>query len=158
MIKKMFRKIYWKVYFWINRQKALNWWYNLTKKEQEEKSALADNEMTNYDIDELYHFEQDEIAYKKRKGIEKCEYCDEEVIFEIAAGKVNCPKCNYNQKYDCKEWHNDDENECIECNPEDFGGNWKRIICLFKGHDWEYATSDMGYCQRCLRERGWKGY
>ncbi len=58
----------------------------------------------------------------------------------------------------CEIDHFKDEDDCIECNHEDTGGNWKRwVICLFRRHDWYYTYSWIGHCNRCSRERLRKG-
>lgn len=44
-----------------------------------------------------------------------------------------------------------DEDECIDYNHKEKGGNWRKIICWILGHDWYYVYSWIGYCNRCLR-------
>ena len=55
--------------------------------------------------------------------------------------------------------HYPEEDDCIICNHDDSGGNWKRwAICLFLRHEWDYVYSWYGRCLRCWRERTRKDY
>lgn len=57
--------------------------------------------------------------------------------------------------FDCTEYHDGDEETCIECSNKTYGGNWKRIICLIIGHAWYDTYSWIGQCERCEMWREW---
>lgn len=71
-------------------------------------------------------------------------------------------KCRHDEDDVCKNCchldHFDSEDDCIICDYEDYGGNWKRwAVCLFRRHDWVGVYSWIMRCQRCQRTRLRKG-